>query len=72
MNERELSNELKQTRRELAALRARRPGGLDRRQKGKGGSGTLPSGEHQYQMLQMVSDNQVGYDFARAHPMVSG
>lgn len=34
--------------------------------------GALPVGEHQYMVCQMVSDNQIGFDFNRAHPIVSG
>ena len=33
------------------------------------GGGSLPTGEHDGQVCQMVSDSQVGYDFPRFHPV---
>lgn len=36
-----------------------------------GGGGSLPTGQHQYQTLQVVADNQTGWDFHRAHPITA-
>lgn len=54
--------------REVNTLRAepRRP--LGPRGSG-GGAGPDLAGEHQYQYHGMVTDNQDGYDFIRAHPI---
>lgn len=71
MHDYDTQNELRQLRREVSDLRERRPGSLITRQK-PSADVKLPEGEHQYMVLQMVSDNQVGYDFVRAHPIVSG
>lgn len=35
-----------------------------------GVGGSLPTGEHQYQVYQMVSDSQGGWDFVRSHPIL--
>ena len=34
------------------------------------GGGTLPTGQYQFQQLSMVAQNQVGWSYAVAHPMV--
>lgn len=67
-----IGNEIRQLRREIAVLKARRPGPLATRKGPGGGEADIPEGEYQYMVLQMTSDNQVGYDFVRAHPIVSG
>jgi hypothetical protein len=34
------------------------------------GGGVLPVGQYQYSTYQMVSQNQAGFDFVRAHPLI--
>lgn len=65
------TNDIRQIRQDIAALKARRPGQLEKRQSANVNV-KIPEGEYQFMVLQMVSDNQVGYDFVRAHPIVSG
>ncbi len=65
------TNDIRQIRRDIAELKARKPGPLDRRQSG-GGTARLPEGEHQYMVAQMVSDNQLGFNYVLFHPIVSG
>ncbi len=35
-----------------------------------GGTATLPTGQYQYQIYQMVAQRQSGWDFARGHPLI--
>lgn len=34
-----------------------------------GGGGSLPEGQYQFMVLQMVTQNAIGYDYMRAHPV---
>lgn len=63
-----LRAEIARMRREIDTILAepRRP--LGPRLRG-GGSGNIDPGEYQYMYYGMVTDNQNGYDFIRAHPV---
>lgn len=67
----QLLRDVRELKREVAELRARRPGALETRREAYA-KVSLPEGEYQYMVLQMGSDNQIGMDFIRAHPIVSG
>lgn len=68
--ERRLLADIEELRRKTHALEANRPQLLYTSGKGGGGGGgTLPTGEHDGQVYQMVSDSQAGWDFPRFHPI---
>jgi hypothetical protein len=68
---RSLSVEIDQLRRTLDRLEAERRGYLYTKGGGNAASASLPTGEHQYMVYQMTSDNQAGFDFVRSHPILT-
>lgn len=69
-SERRLQADIEELRRKTRALEANRPQYLYTAGGGTGGgSATLPTGEHDGQVYQMVSDSQAGWDFPRFHPI---
>lgn len=58
------------SRRIASAVRVVEASEAERRSRARivAGDTSLPRGQYQYQVLQMVSQNTVGWDFVRAHP----